>query len=240
MVSVPDPTLVYGPIVGVYDVDHALIDLLKKWMQSYLNEIARQHGEDFARLVKPRSFRAGPAVEFLPEDQRPCCIVSCQGFKGPSMKFGHGPGEIGQRVQATWAYQVGFSVVAKGKKNISVPRAHELVMMYTAAARMVIEHHSSEQLDMAIDWIDEGPGEMNPEADRSAAVGIVELEVTVLTTHIKGIGPVEPEADPPFDSPVYPEVLTYDLDIEKWSFEPPIPPSPPTNAFPTSFTGEFD
>lgn len=226
MASVPD-TLTYGPILGVVNIDRAMIALLKKWMPSYLHEVARQNGEAFERLRPPRSYRTGPEVEFLSEDQRPACIVVCDGPQELPVKYGRGPNEIGQIVQGTWRYQVAFNVVAQGKKNVSIPRAHELVMMYCAAARVLLDQQQ-EDIEYMVDVMGEEPGGLEPEADRTAALGIVSMDITIPTIHVKGIGPSvpdqPPDVEPPApDSPILPTVQTTDLDLTKYPTDQPFP-----------------
>jgi hypothetical protein len=201
------PTLVYGDIIGVYNIDDAIIGLLKKWNQSYLNEIARQNGESFERLTKPRSYRASHEVEFMPEDQRPCCVIVCAGPEGPPEVRGSADG-VGQRIQATWAYQIGIQIVASGQKIRSMPRAHQLVMMYAAAARVILENQRSDILDMKVEWRGKTPSIVESDADRTTAVAVVNFLITVPTCHIRGIGPDQPEPDddPLPDSPHYPAV----------------------------------
>ncbi len=210
------PTLQYGPIVGVHNVDDGLIQLLQKWFQSYLNEVARQNGEPFERLIRPRNYRASHEIEFMPEDQRPCCVVVCQGTEGEPIRRAS-PDGTGQTVSATWNYRVAVQVVANGQKIRSMPRAHQLAMMYISAARVALENQSSDIVSMGIDWQGEEPGEVDSDSDRTTAVGIGNFRVTVFTTHIHGIGPAQPEADPLPESPHYPAVESgkVHLDITK-------------------------
>jgi hypothetical protein len=158
-------TLVYGPIVGVHNIDDAIITHLKKWQRSYLNEVARQNNESLDRFQKMRNFRASHEVEFMPEDQRPCCVVVCAGPEGEPSITGSIDG-IGQRVQMTWQYQIGIQVVANGQKIRSMPRAHQLAMMYISAVRVALENQPSDILAMRVEWRGEEPGAVDSEDER--------------------------------------------------------------------------
>lgn len=230
----------YGPIIGVHNIDAAIIDVFKKWYRSYLNEVARQNAQNFARLATPRSYRAGSDINFMPEDQRPCVIVVNNGLDNPPVRRGQGSDGIGQRVESTWEYQIAIQIVAQGRKDVCVPRAHELAMMYVAAARVMLTNVASETLALLVDWKDEFPGDLEPDSDRTSAIGVCVFNVTVPQAHVWGTAPLQPEADDVFDpeSPVWPKAVNPNgVTIIKI---PTIQPSPPTKAFDQSFNGAFD
>jgi hypothetical protein len=201
----------YGPIIGGYNIDKALIATFKKWYRSYLNETARQNDESFARLASPRSYRSGAELKWFPEDQRPCVIVVNNGYSEPPHRSGQGSDGVGQRVQLCWEYLIGVQIVAQGGRNqlSGLVRAHELAMMYIAAARVMLQNIPIEGMDnLAIDLKDEVPGDIEPDGERTMGIGTLAMNVTVPQAHIWGTAPLqpEPEIDPPADIPVWPEV----------------------------------
>lgn len=220
------PVNIYGEFTGVYDVDEAIIDILKTWIQSWLNEIARRTGEPFARMRAPRSYRASHEIEFMPEDQRPCVVVCCNSPDETPYVTGWDVSAVGKRIQMAWDYDVAIQVVAQGKKKDSIPRAHRLAMLYATAIRMAMlngETDSSKALQMAVSWKGEEPGVLDSDADRTTCVGVVHLSVMVPTAAIWGTGPLEPEAVQDPDSQNWPTVETYDLNIIKYPTEEPFP-----------------
>jgi len=222
----PSGTPVYGEFVGVYDIDEVIIDILKTWIQSWLNEVARRTGEPFARMRKPRSYRASHEIEFMPEDQRPCVAIVCTSPDEVSYVTGGPTSDIGKRLQMIWNYDIAVQVSAQGKKNDSVPRAHRLAMMYCVAIRGALmngETDKSKKINAIFDWLGEEPGTLDSDADRTTCIGIVHFNVTVPTAATMGISPTAPEDVQDPEIPVWPWVETYDLQITKWPTEEPFP-----------------
>lgn len=220
------PVNVYGEFYGVYDVDEAIIDILKTWVQSWLNEVARRTGEPFARMRAPRSYRASHEIEFMPEDQRPCVVVVCNSPDETPYITGWDHSEVGKRIEMVWDYDVAVQIVAQGKKKDSIPRAHRLAMLYATAIRMALlngETDRSKAISLGISWKGEVPGTLDSDADRTACVGIVHISAAVPTAAIWGTGPLTPEAAQDPDSAYWPTVETYDLNIIKYPIEDPFP-----------------
>lgn len=217
----------YGEFYGVYDVDEAIIDILKTWISSWLNEVARRTGEPFARMRPPRSYRASHEIEFMPEDQRPCVVIVCNSpDETPYVTGWDSRTDVGKRVQMTWDYDIAVQVVAQGKKKDSIPRAHRLAMLYATAIRMALmngETDKSRAINLGISWKGEVPGVLDSDADRTTCVGVVHISTMVPTAAIWGTGPLEPEDTQDPESPVWPTVETTDLEITKHPTEEPFP-----------------
>lgn len=223
----PSGISVFGEFHGVYDVDEAIIDILHEWLQTYLNEVARRTGEPFARMRKPRSYRASHEIEFMPEDQRPCVVVVCATpDETPYVTANVPDPAVGKRMQMAWVYDIAVQVVAQGKKKDSIPRAHRLAMLYATAIRMALiqgETEKSKALNLAIDWRGEEPGGLDSDADRTTCIGIVHISVTVPTAAVWGSGPLVPEVDQDPDSANWPVVEEVHLNILKYPTEDPFP-----------------
>lgn len=220
-----DPRNVFGEFVGVYDIDECIIDLLKFWCQTYLNEVARRTGEPFARMRAPRNYRASHEIEFMPEDQRPCVVVVCTSpDETPYITGSVYPAETGKSITMSWQYDVAVQVVAQGSKKASVPRAHRLAMLYTTAIRLAViqaETDLTKKLGWFVDWRGDEPGILDSDADRTTAVGIFHSTITVPTAMIRGAGPLKPEEEPIPTSPLDPQVKEVDLNIIKVPTEEP-------------------
>lgn len=218
---------VFGAFAGVYDIDECIIDLLKTWIQTYLNEVGRRTGEPFARMRAPRSYRASHEVEFMPEDQRPCVVVVCAApDETPFITGANHPSEFGKRIEMAWSYDLAVQVVAQGSKKASIPRAHRLAMLYATAIRLAViqcETELTDKLGWRVDWRGEEPGVIESDADRTTAVGIVHLTITIPNAMIRGTGPLIPEEEPLDESPEWPKVETTDVTIEKHPTEEPFP-----------------
>lgn len=218
---------VFGEFHGVYDVDDVIMDILQTWLQTYLNETARRTGEPFARMRKPRSYRASHEIEFMPEDQRPCVVLACASPDETPYRSANTPQpSVGKRLEMTWMYDIAVQVVAQGKKKESIPRAHRLAMLYATSIRQALiqgETDKSKALGIAVDWHGEEPGGVDSDADRTTCVGIVHMSFTVPTAAVWGTGPLIPEEDQDPDSSNWPVVEEPHLTIIKYPTQDPFP-----------------
>lgn len=220
---------VFGNFVGVYDIDECIIDLYKIWIETYLDEVARRSGESFARMRPPRSYRASHEIEFMPEDQRPCVVIVCATpDETPNITGSNSPSEYGKIVWMSWQYDIAVQVVAQGSKKSSIPRAHRLAMLYATALRLAVvqcETDLTKKLGWFVDWRGEEPGVIDSDADRTTAVGIVHLTISVPEAMVRGAGPLKP-VDPQIpDSPGWPVVEEgkTSVDITKVPTDEPFP-----------------
>lgn len=231
------PDYQFGDFAGGHDVDLILYQLIDRWLLTYLYEIARRSGEEFDELKPFRSWRVSTELEKMPEDQSPALIIVNQGLSDNPVK--RGSNRPGQSFYATWAYQFGCLASAKGKKVNAAPRAIRLSQMYCMAVRLIlIQKRDDEGMLGMLDWMDESYDGLDSEDDRTICLSHTDFWVNIPAAATWANGPMEPVPDPIPDSPVWPIVVSADVDVIKQPQEepfpepvPPIPPEPPRPEF---------
>jgi hypothetical protein len=221
------PELVFGQLLGQHSVDEAVIGMMKKWLNTYLHEVARQAGESFNRLTPIRSVRVATDMENMPEDQHPALILFSPGLLDPPTKSAV-DGRTGKAYTGKWEYQIGIQVVAKGSKQTAVPRAIRLASLYATAIRGVMIQQRDTPPDGKgilgmIDWIDERPDGLESDSDRTTCLYVSTYNVEVNDVTTWGTGPIEPgwppdESEDP-DSDTWPQVQLTDVEIIKEPIE---------------------
>jgi hypothetical protein len=155
-------------------------------------------------------------LEIMPEDQTPALIIVNEGLVDAPLK--RGTLRPGKSYYAVYRYQLGCLVTAKGKKVNSVPRANRLAKMYALATRLILVQKRDDKSVLGmIDWMDEGPGPLDAEDDRTIAMWTTTFNVEVPNATSWATGPQEPDALPVGDDdiPILGEVLTTDVDVIK-------------------------
>jgi hypothetical protein len=195
----PDP--IFGAMVGAHHVDDAIVNIIKNWDRTYLQEVARRSDEDVDELLPFRGWRVSWELEKMPEDQTPTCIVANRGINEPPKKY-NSRTRPGQTYQATWNYRVGVLTSARGRKYNAMPRAERLAKMYTLAIRTILvqkrdqyEDPNQDKILGMIDWVDEGYDGLDSDADRSICLAWAEFLVTATETATWGTGPTDPVID---------------------------------------------
>lgn len=216
----PDPyteySYVFGPIIGPHDVDEILYEIVHLWQVSYLREVARRAGEDPDELVPFRSWRVSHEMEKMPEDQTPTLIIQNLGLEDQPLK--RGTLRPGKSFYACYKYRLGCVLSAKGKKIKAAPRANKLAKMYATAVRSIlIQKRDDRNVLGMIDWVDDLPGPLSSEDDRTIAIWVVEFNVEVPNSAAWATGPVEPDPLPTGepDPPVLGTVDTVDITVTK-------------------------
>jgi hypothetical protein len=205
---------VFGAMVGAHHVDEAIRLVLAQWDRTYLQEVARRSGEDPDQLRPFRTWRISSELEKMPEDQTPTCIIANKGLIEPPEKRNFT--RPGMSYKATWRYQLGVHVSARGRKHNAAPRAVTLAKMYCLAIRTVIVQKRDEYEDPDIetvlgfiDWIDENYDDLDSDNERTICMAHCDFDVTVQEVTTWGTGPKAPvaEPDPPLpDVPMWPVV----------------------------------
>jgi hypothetical protein len=216
----------FGEMVGAHHVDAALIDIIDYWGPTYLYETARRSGEEANELRYFRSKRVSHELEKMPEDQTPALILVNLGIQDEPSKIG--TARPGKTYYATWRYQFGVLLSARGKKVNAVPRAQELAKMYCLAIRtLIIQKRDDPDVNPTwkgilgmTDWIDEGYGGLDSEDDRTICLAHTDFNVNVPSAATWATGPLEVEEMPEPDSPIWPEVVSVDVDVQKVEGEP--------------------
>jgi hypothetical protein len=75
------PELFFGPLIGLPDVETAILDTLRAWLPTYLSELERQKGLQPRSLGRPPaadSYHGGDDFDSWEEDSTPEVIVVCE------------------------------------------------------------------------------------------------------------------------------------------------------------------
>ena len=207
---------IFGRLISAHIVSELVIEMLQKWMDTYLAAIAYQSHEPVERFETPRSWRISTDMEKMPEDQTPGIIVVNRGLAENPEKTGStktGSTSPGFPYLATWIIEVGIICSAKGKKNVAAPRALERAQMYAAASRAImVQQRDDRDIFGMIDWKNEQYDGLESTSDRTACLAYNKFEVAVPDVVSWGTGPTEPLADP---AGVFFEVQEVDVDIRK-------------------------
>lgn len=218
--AVSDPyndNYVFGPVIGAHTVDKLLYDVVAKWEQTYLQEVARRSEEAPDELGPFRSHRVSHQLEIMPEDQSPALIIANLGLITEPSKMG--TFTPGKSYYATYRYSLGCLLSAKGKKINAAPRANKLAKMYALAVQLILiqKRDDTDVLGM-LDWVDDGPGPLESEDDRTIAIWHTDFNVAIPNAASWAAGPVDPvvSTDPPDTTPPeWPDVTSTDVEIIK-------------------------
>lgn len=132
-----------------------VIDILKKWMPTYIAELERQIGWSRKPIPSPRSWTTRTRFTHYPEDQLPQCIVVSPGLADPPKK------SDGGMFTAEWSVGVGVIVSAKDEASTKA-----LARFYAACVRAImIQHQSLDNKANGVIWYDESYDDIEDEED---------------------------------------------------------------------------
>lgn len=193
----PDHNPVYGAFIGAHHVDELLIQIIQLWNEKYLQEMARRSGEGVTELTPFRSYRVTAELERMPEDQTPSLILVNRGlYEKPEKRAYHRPGQC---YKATWNYQVGCLVSARGTKQTGMMRAIRLAKMYVGAMRILLIQKRERDDGLSnmgmIDWVDENYDGVESDGDRTICLAYAEMNVEMYEVATWGTGPKDPTPD---------------------------------------------
>lgn len=202
-----DMTL-FKPIITRQDVEHAALNTLKPWFDTYLAEVERQKGLIVRQLPRPRSYMRRNEFDKWPEEQLPSIIVISPGIVGRPTASGSG------MFTADWG--LGVAVIAEGRDN---DNTRDLVGYYTAAIRaLILQRPSLNGFAKGVVWEDERYDDISDfDAGRTMASGQVVFQVEVEDVVSTRAGPVTPDTppvDPPPVSPDWPIADTVTADVQ--------------------------
>jgi hypothetical protein len=217
---------VFGPAIGGWMVDDAIVSILDMWLPDYLHEVARRANPfepDFKELPPVRSKRIATSMHAFPEDQQPAIIIVNNGCDELPQMATADP-QMGKARSAVWEYDIGIHIRAKGTRVGASPRGIRKAWMYALAVRMCLTQQRDLEGNGIIawaDWKNERPVDLDGEVERTTALVVTTFNVTVPNVVAWGTGPLTPgwpptEGDPPQQSPEWPTALhAVDLDIIK-------------------------
>lgn len=199
----------FKPIIIGSEVEQWVIDIIKKWAETYIDELMFQIGWEGSAIPAPRSYTTRTRVRHFEEDQLPQVIVVSPGLAGPPKKDGSGAYRA--------AFSLGVSVIASAKDE---PSTKALARFYAAVTRAILIQHASlgghaEDLE----WRDESYDDIEDDADisRVLAAGSNYFRIEIPQVVTWGAGPK-------FPSPPYPDTSPWPGE-SRWP-PPPIAPDP--------------
>lgn len=186
----------YGNIFTASELEQLTIDIIKKWAESYINEVQHQINWAGNQIPTPRSYTTRTRVRHFADDQLPQCIVVSPGLAGIPTKDGSG--------MYTADFSLGVSIVCSAKDE---PSTKALARFYAAMTRAIIIQHSSldSPLVRGLEWRDESYDDIQDDADlaRALAAGSNYFRITVEDIVTWGAGPktVAPQTPAGDDTP---------------------------------------
>lgn len=200
---------VFGDFVDGADVEVALLEHLKLWMPTYVEEVRRQKDplEDTWRSVAPiRSFTVvHQADQKWPEDQLPMLLAYAPGLAAEPDAEGAGPmGAI---------YECALTAIASGS---GMADSKALARLYATAAKgAILQHESLGGFALGTRWTNEKNYPLTGFADRErslmAVSAVYQIEVEAVLDRHAGIA--EPEVDPESPADPLPEITSTDVEV---------------------------
>lgn len=187
----------FGPLIGPWDVEQAVIAAIQAWLDTFLNEIERDHGitpRTLPRPPAPASVYGGPDWLNVTQENIPAVIVKVLPSGPPEKSASSGYGQW-------YEVEVGSHIV---DGDATVLEEHQVRMWAgfyaTAVAALLIKEPIA---DFVIDVdLTASPSVELPEAEiRRYARGLCTVRIMVKPTLQEGPGPLEPDPAPVPDGP---------------------------------------
>jgi hypothetical protein len=200
-VSVTAPSI-FGPLVGGSDLETWTVELVARWIGTYLSEAERQHGLAAGTLARPRAIVRTTSLDKWPEDQLPAVLVVSVGTMEQPVKGGDGS------FRARWRIALGGLVSARTQEE-----TRTMAMLYGLALRaLLIQRPSLDGHAAGTVWTAETYDDLEYDDGRTLALAVEEFTVEVDGVTLADAGPVtpddplDPETDPWPDWPLAEQV----------------------------------
>jgi hypothetical protein len=212
----------FGRIISADIIELDLQDFLKKWIYTYLSEIAEQNGDARGAYPKPIYWTTTPILtnESVSQVRYPACLVVSPGLASRPVQRGDGNFE--------GTYQIGCTMLTTAGSEAN---SSKLARRYGAATRAAVMQRQTLETDYieGLEWIDERFTDfLNAEQEGvSSATEIFNVTAVGIFNARKGPGPQYLE---PLPEPATAPNATYaDLAAARDpSSAPPYSPLPPT------------
>lgn len=221
-----DPLLVFGPIVGVHEVEEAVLSVLRRWERTYTYEVARRAGFAPDALPHIKAWRVSSETENYYEDHHPAVVV--KGLAGRVIRRGGGSSSH----QQTWRWEIevitqSVTRSTRSPKDSAIPQPRRVAMIYCTAFRTILVQQRDEgKLLGMIDVLGERYTSTPAHAERSVHLASVLATVEVPRVAEWGRGPaapmfppVNPADPPPATEPQWPTASEVDTKIQKVPLE---------------------
>lgn len=169
------------------NITTAVIDTIRKWMPTYLQEIELQLGRVRGEIPPPRYYTTRNRFINYPEEQLPLCVVVSPGLTEAPTKDGDGS-------YNGW-YGVGTGFVVSARDDVT---ADFLSKVYAAAGRAILLQHQDMGGGVAgTEWIDEiYDDDIADDDNRTLKASYVLFRVYVENIVNAYAGPLSPVPDP--------------------------------------------
>jgi hypothetical protein len=208
---------IFGPILGVGDLEDWAVALCRKWFSTYLAETERQHGIEAGTLQRIRGWALGPSFDKWPEDQVPGLLIVSPGALERPRHDGAG------LYRVRWQLDVGVLCSARTQRL-----SRQQATLYGAAVRdLFLQRPSLEGHTAGLDWLGDSYDDLDYDDTRSLASARNRFAVEVAGVGQTGAGPVTPDdpLDPDTDPwPLWPIAETVTVEIDGTTVTKPEPP----------------
>lgn len=203
----PEPTIFERIITGG-DVETWCLNLLRRWVGTYLSEVERQHGREAGHWQRPRAFTRTLSFDKWPEDQLPALMLISTGITTAPRRGGSG------QYSADWLMLFGCLCSAKTQEQ-----AHDMAHDYCAAVRtLILQRPSLDGFADGATWAYEQERDLRHDDLRSLSAVTAAFTVHVENIASGNAGPVTPDNPLPDETepwPLWPTVATHDVTIVK-------------------------
>lgn len=178
---------VFGPIIGSYDVEQAVLAVLEEWLPTYLAEVARVRGIDQSIVPRPRSMIQAKEFEGWPEDRLPCVQVVSPGLAERPERSPEG--------YAAW-WQINVFCVVHGRDK---PATRRLRGIYEdAITACLMQRPGLGGLATGMQWLGGGAGDVpiDERDTRTLAGAVTVMAVQVDSVLDPTLGPAQPDPLP--------------------------------------------
>lgn len=178
---------VFGNILVASEIEEAAIDLLIKWLPTYLREIERKLEIQVGSTPIPEHFSNRNSLDMLPGEKFPKIIAISPGLDG-------GPEADGGGIyRANWQLGIGSIIAAN-----SEPLANMQSKIYGAACRAIMLNYPSlGGIATAVRWTDEQYEDLPvPNQNMLLKSAVVYFSVDCGNVATRWSGPVNPDEEP--------------------------------------------
>lgn len=184
---------IFGQMLDGAQVEETVESFLKRWLPTYLAQIAEDRGLARNAIAPPVSWQNTPEFTLTESTQLPAILVITAGISGQPVRHGDGS------YSATWIVGIGVVVTAGGPDPARA--TSRLAKRYGAAIRtLMLQHASLESSNVeGVTWEDENYDDIPTDQRRSLASARLVFSIEFRDVLNALDGPLLP-ANPPADS----------------------------------------
>jgi hypothetical protein len=199
---------IFRPIFDASVLEEAVIETLRAWYPTYIQEMEHQRGWTRGRIQSPRTYGTRNEFNTFQDEAMPVVIVVSPGLADPARADGDG------RYVGWWSLGVGIVARANDEEN-----TNRIAKVYAAAARAILLHKQGLDGSWAfggVEWVDENFADI-PTVEREKTIKSAQVIFRVWVDELvtKNAGPAYPVAPDPDTQPGtdWPEVETADVAV---------------------------